>query len=245
MASEDRFCFYSNGKPVIEPSLYSKPLGPKDAVMCYHSEWYEMLLDSFRFREGRDMPRFPGLVAGKRNDRVAVCHSSFGAPAAGMLLEKLVASGINRVLMLGLAGSICSDCALGTVFVPTRGIREEGTSYHYLRAETEVKPSEHLQKLIRDGLKGTSYMEGGVWSTDAPYRETRGKVLKFSGKGVKAVEMECTALMAIAQYRKIEFGAILVISDELFGKSWREGFDSIEVKNSQTALSETAARILN
>jgi len=43
---------------------------------------------------------------------------------------------------------------------------------------------------------------------------------------VVAVDMEFSALCAVACFRNIEFAAVLIVSDELWGKTWRPGFSS-------------------
>ncbi len=63
-----------------------------------------------------------------------------------------------------------------------------------------------------------------MWTIDAPFRETMDKVQEYARRGVLAVEMECTALMSIAAYRGINLAAVLVITDELFGEGWVQGF---------------------
>ncbi len=61
---------------------------------------------------------------------------------------------------------------------------------------------------------------GGIWTTDAIFRQTRDKVRKYSSEGVLAVDMESTALMAIAMYRGVELGIAHVVTDELYGEKW-------------------------
>ncbi|MCP3898767.1 MAG: nucleoside phosphorylase, partial [Desulfobacteraceae bacterium] len=48
-----------------------------------------------------------------------------------------------------------------------------------------------------------------------------------------AVEMECSALFATAQYRKVEIAALLVVSDELKPTEWIPGFRKKEFKEAR------------
>ena len=68
------------------------------------------------------------------------------------------------------------------------------------------------------------FHEGAVWTTDAIYRETRREVLAHQQKGILAVEMEISALYAVALYRRVDLAGILVVSDELSSSNWRPGF---------------------
>jgi purine-nucleoside phosphorylase len=49
--------------------------------------------------------------------------------------------------------------------------------------------------------------------------------------------MEFSALCAVARFRKIQFAAVLTVSDELWGESWRPGFNKqFFIERKQTAL---------
>jgi purine-nucleoside phosphorylase len=71
---------------------------------------------------------------------------------------------------------------------------------------------------------GTSFFEGEVWSTDAPYRETEEKARNFRKKGVLAVEMELSALFAVGRFRNVNVGGLLLVSDERHGCEWHRGY---------------------
>ncbi len=175
---------------------------------------------------------------------VAVCHAYFGSPAAAMLAEVLMASGVGRLLMLGEAGSLSPACRIGSLVLPTWGIREEGTSYHYLPPEADPFPDVMVLDALRRRLPPDSWREGGVWTVDAPFRETVDKVREYASRGAVCVEMECTALMAVTAYRKASFGAVLVITDELFGEEWAEGFTSEVVQRSRLLAAQALAAVL-
>ena len=65
---------------------------------------------------------------------------------------------------------------------------------------------------------------GDVWTTDALFRETRAKAQRYGRKGLLAVEMELSALLTVAAFRKVRLGGLMVISDELAGPRWKSGF---------------------
>lgn len=152
-----------------------------------------------------------------------------------MLLEALIASGVERCVMLGEAGSIAPKCSIGEIIIPTWGIREEGTSYHYFQPEHDVSPTKELAKSLEDSIK-IETKDGGVWTIDAGFRETKGKINNYAHRGVLCVEMECTALMAVAEYRDIEFASVLVITDELFSDDWIRDFKGKRVVESKKEI---------
>jgi purine-nucleoside phosphorylase len=61
---------------------------------------------------------------------------------------------------------------------------------------------------------------GKVWTTDAPYRETRNKVLKRKEEGCLCVDMECSAITALAQFRNKEIFQFFYAADNLDSAKW-------------------------
>ena len=57
-------------------------------------------------------------------------------------------------------------------------------------------------------------------TTDGVYRETRGKLRKYKSGGVVVVNMETSAIFAVAKYRKVEAASPQIISDILTEKGW-------------------------
>ena len=67
---------------------------------------------------------------------------------------------------------------------------------------------------------GVDFTEGKVWTTDAFYRETRGKFEKRKAQGCVCVDMECSALMALAQFRGIDVFEFFYAGDNLDREQW-------------------------
>jgi len=192
--------------------------------------------------------REDGIVGALRffasSDGFGVFHSYFGAPASVALAEALIAGGIKKLILFGEAGAIDPKMKIGKLLVPTFALREEGASYHYLPSDVPAKPSRILRGKLKTMLDraGFAYEEGGVWTTDAPLRETREKILKCCERGALAVDMECSALFAVSKYRKTECAALLIITDELHGKRWKQGFDNKKLITKEKEVAETLTR---
>jgi len=149
-------------------------------------------------------------------------------------MEKIIALGGERIWAFGWCGSLMPDLRIGDLLIPISGISEEGTSLHYPIGERNMTADPELCEVIAEALrrKGRTFRRGPVWTTDAPYRETPSKVRKYQAQGVMAVEMEMCALMTLALYRKVQFAAVLVVSDELFELKWHHGFSNPKLKES-------------
>ena len=152
--------------------------------------------------------------------------SPMGAPAAVMLLEQLIALGARRFVYLGFCGALDPTYHIGDCFVPTTAWREEGSSYHYLPADVTPTSSERLNvELYHQAQRqGVTLRTGPIWTTDALFRETAQKIQRFQTAGAQAVDMEMSALFAVAQVRKVEVCAALVVSDECYHSTWKPGF---------------------
>ncbi len=159
------------------------------------------------------------------------------------MAEAIIAAGIKQLLIFGEAGSINPEITIGEVLVPTFAIREEGVSYHYMPPNFEAKPSGNLLRKIEALLneKGIPYKKGGVWTTDAPFRETMNKVLTYSKEGVLAVEMECSAIFSVSKYRGTNSAALLIITDTLHEGTWKPPFNEPKVINMEKNISEVPA----
>jgi uridine phosphorylase len=157
-----------------------------------------------------------------------------GAPQAVLVLERLIALGSRTVLVLGWCGSLQPQVKVGDWVMPTGACSEEGTSAHYPAASPAAGPNPSLSSRLQSfcDRRHRRLHVGPVWSTDAPLRETAGKVLAYGAEGVLAVEMEMSALFRVAEYRRVPLAGLLVVSDELFTLKWRPGFGSPPFKNS-------------
>lgn len=154
-----------------------------------------------------------------------------GAPMAVLTLEKLVALGARTVVVCGWCGSLHDSLQTGDVLLPTWSVSDEGTSSHYPgknRAESHAP----TRTLLAEGLtrQGMCVRSGPVWTTDAPYRESKARVKELGGRGIMGVDMEYGALAAAAAFRNIDLATVLLVSDELWSGTWKPGFRTKEFR---------------
>jgi purine-nucleoside phosphorylase len=161
----------------------------------------------------------------------SVAGPYIGAPYGVMLLDSLIAKGAKQIVVLGWCGGLTPDLACGDLVIPEYAIVDEGTSCSYTVLDRQLpctRPDQHLSDQLAAHLtdSGVKASRLPIWTTDAIYRETPQKVAWFKEKGAFAVEMECSALFAVAAYRKVKITALLVVSDSLASGSgeWNPGF---------------------
>jgi uridine phosphorylase len=167
-----------------------------------------------------------------------VAGPAIGAPLAVMTLEKLIALGAKKVYLFGWCGSMAESLSIGDLLIPTSARRGEGTSAYYV-PDSQPSPSLALTETLGHQLdsKSLAWSEGCVWSTDAPYREKKSYLKELHEEyGVSAVDMEHSALCSVAFFRNIQFAALLLVSDEVWGKNWKPGYSKQEFKTRSRML---------
>ena len=119
----------------------------------------------------------------------------------------------------GVLNQQIRDCG---IIIPTAAMRDEGTSFHYAPPSDEIPANPKYRGAFEAILRetGVDFTEGKVWTTDAFYRETRAKFEKRKAQGCVCVDMECSALMALAQFRGIDVFEFFYAGDNLDREQW-------------------------
>lgn len=165
--------------------------------------------------------RHPVRVGVHRGVDVAFIEIPLGGPAATILLEHAMRGGVRQVIAVGCCGGLV-PLEEGAFVLPTRALRAEGTSYHYLPAADWVDTDAGLRANCAAALQaaGLGYVEAPTWTTDALYRETPDTVAARVAQGCQVVDMECASLAACAQYRGARYAQILFTADSLADEEW-------------------------
>ena len=210
---------------LIEPSKTIPRLDemPERCVLCFFNEAVTSLADTRLIcNQVSEMGEHPVWGVRLGDTDVAVCNPGVGAPLAAGMLEELIARGCRKFVACGGAGSLTVGSEVGALVVVNSAVRDEGTSYHYLPASREVEADPvGLAALVRVlERSGVAHRLGKSWTTDAIYRETRKRIARRRQEGCLTVEMEASALMAVARFRKVVFGQLLYCGDDVSGLEW-------------------------
>jgi uridine phosphorylase len=161
--------------------------------------------------------------------RCGIIPRTIGGPYAVLIAEQLHASGARLILGLTSAGRVSPSLPLPSFVVVTSAVRDEGTSFHYLPPAENVSCPTPLTDLLAEEVSRLgSTIEGSVWTTDAPYRETKTQLDEYAAAGVLAVEMQAASLFAFAIARKANVGVVAHVTnaidhqDEQFDKGTEE-----------------------
>jgi uridine phosphorylase len=133
---------------------------------------------------------------------VGVIGCAVGASFAVLVAEELFVSGCRLLISVTSAGQIVPAGDPPYFVLIDRALRDEGTSYHYLPSMPYVRIPQDVLAIAQCILNGIPrVVQGGVWTTDAPFRETEETIAFARSEGLLAVEMEEAALYAFAEAR--------------------------------------------
>lgn len=180
--------------------------------------------------------KYPVYRVRLRDEDICLCQAPVGASAAVQILDWLIGYGVKKIISAGSCG-VLSDIPENAFLVPIKALRDEGVSYHYLPPTRFVSLNREVLRVIESVLneKRLSYTECITWTTDGFFRETADMVAYRKSEGCTVVEMECAAMAACAEFRRVKFGQFLYTADSLANVNAYEarGFGSASL---QTAL---------
>jgi len=162
---------------------------------CFHTTMYAIELE--------------GLTCG-------IIARTIGGPYAVLVAEQLAAAGVELIIGLTSAGRVSPELPLPCLVAVTAAIRDEGASLHYLPAGRDVAcPVPALPMLLERELAATGWAvrSGTVWTTDAPYRETRTQLELWAKQNVLAVEMQAASLFAFGAARGVKVSVVAMVSN--------------------------------
>ncbi len=214
-------------KTIFSPCDLKLADGPNKCLLVFDDEiWEDYVLPN------KDLETFPVTNAFGRTfdtyryievdgEKILLVYPTTGSAGSVCDMELLIASGIEKFVAFGTCGRLDKNIAKNTIVLPTAAYREEGTSYHYLPDSDEIKADETTLKITRTlfNKEGFTTLEGKIWTTDAVYRETFGKVKLMKERGCVGVDMELSALLALAQYRNVKFTEFLIGEDTVDGEA--------------------------
>ena len=187
----------------------------------------------------------PGLRVGELDGHpVGVARIPVGGARSAMTLEELMALGARTFLIAGATGALKPGIQVGDYVIATNALREEGTSYHYQPPEHQARADGPATRALIEAAKASQRPAhaGRVWSTDAPYREFTGKVRHYGEQGVLSVDMEASALMIVSEFRGVDLGLILTVSDLVYRRDWPNIFGTDEYRANCADMADIVVR---
>lgn len=230
--------FDNNRNAVINPCDWVKKIDnmPDVAIACFSDILFNGIVNGAKGVEIGKLHNTNGYksiyVIEYKGRRMAIFMMAVGAPAAVADFEDIHAMGCKKIIVFGNCGVLDSGIDDCSIIIPNRALRDEGTSFHYMESSSDVVVNKKYISLFKDIVRefGYKYIEGTTWTTDAFYRETRNIVNKRKEAGAIVVEMEASALQAVANFRDVDFFIFFYAGDNLDGENWDKRSIEGEVK---------------
>lgn len=220
--------FDKNKEAVINPWNLLRRMEnfPKVAVSCFAYTTFERLVKELNAYEityvNNANAEFQVYKAEYKGIDVALYMSDVGAPGCVGSAEELFALGAEKIVLFGTCGVLDAGIKDCSVIIPNCAVRDEGTGFHYSPPSDEITANPKYIEEFVEILEQyhCHYTIGKTWSTDAFYRETREKVERRKAAGCICVDMECSAMAALAQFREKEVFQFFYAADNLDREEW-------------------------
>lgn len=220
--------FDENRQAIINPEdlVEALPNFPETVVSCFARETFKRMLADFQHEllastsmANIEIPIYKVFVEERE---IALFNAPVGASACVAILEDLIAFGMKKLVLFGTCGVLDEDIRETSIIVSHTAIRDEGTSYHYLSASDEIEVNVGLRDFLLSFLTKNKipHSTGKVWTTDGIYRETAAKLRKRKEMGAVCVDMECSAVAALAAFREISVCHFFYAADHLSEEAW-------------------------
>lgn len=199
---------------------------PSTAVSFFSKALMEKFIDLYNPKKIAELSHssgsYPIYVINEDGINIAVYQSMIGAPACVMQYEEMIALGVKNLVLVGSCGCLDKSIEEFSIIIPHEAVRDEGTSYHYYPKDDEIRMNFRVVKILEKVLKQREkgYIKAKTWTNDAFYRETKAKVKRRKEMGCRVVDMECSAMIAVAKFRKVNFGQLFYSADNLDSDYW-------------------------
>lgn len=192
---------------------------PKTMITCFSKVLIDYAVEKYKAEKVTDLGGANGskpvYLMEVDGTRLGLFMSSVGAPLCVGQYEELFELGFENIVVFGTCGVLDKKIAENAIIIPTSAVREEGTSYHYLPASDELPVNTKTQEKMKEYFRDYHVTAGKVWTTDAIYRETVNKIRYMKEKGCVCVDMECSAIAAVAEFRNKSVAQFFYAADNL------------------------------
>lgn len=221
--------FDGSSKAIINPEDLNEPITgfPETVLSCFARATFGRILERYPHRQVAETSvanlSIPIYEIDYEGQKLGLFNAYVGAAGCVAILEDLAVFGMKRLVLFGTCGILDHQIEETSIIVPTQALRDEGTSFHYVPASEEIRVNERSFQAFTAFLEneGISYSTGKVWTTDGVYRETPAKMMARKDSGAIAVDMECSAVAAWAQFRQLAVCHFFYAADHLSQEKWQ------------------------
>jgi uridine phosphorylase len=222
----------------VKESLHLKPTAPLAERVLLPGDPHRALavaqaiLDTPRmFNHTRGLWGYTGTAAD--GELLTIQATGMGGPSAAIVVQELIDLGARLLLRIGTCGALDADLPLGALVSAERVVAADGTS-RALGAPDRVEADPALARALRSaGAEPVTAV-----TTDLFY-DGGAHLGEWVAAGARVVEMEASALLAVAASRAVPAAVLLGVTDQLAGGG-RDRIAGADYEQLGVRLGETA-----
>ena len=219
--------FDNKSEAIINPKRKDNAIKVNACIITFSNIIEKYVVDKFNCKQIASFKFVTGITPiyeiNHKGKKYTFFKTYVGAPACVGSIEDTLSELItDKYIVFGGAGCLNKEIAKGKLLIPNESYRDEGTSYHY------VEPSDYIKiknyKIVEQFMieNNIPHIVGKNWTTDSFYRETRNNFQKHKDDGCISVEMECSGIQAMCDFRNLDFYTFFSNGDLLDAPEWDE-----------------------
>jgi len=151
-----------------------------------------------------------------KGKRITVGNGGFYAPDSAFVTELVCEGGVKTLIRIGSCGALKEEIQIGDFVVADKVLRGDGATRYYVEDDFMPEVDRELTSKMVEFFKNTGKVHsGGVWTTDALFRETKEIVNSYIEKGAIAVDMVTSPFVTITNIYKAKSAVVMSVSDNL------------------------------
>ncbi len=203
------YCEEINGRP--------RPVLPALAIQTVIPAHFDLVVERYGAKvDDFTLADHPLAMFEHEGLPMVISRSAKGSYAAGGL-DEMIALGARHIVFLGGSGTISPEVAVDDLFVPTKALRDEGVSCHYIPPSRYAHPSRRLTDALLSVCGGAkrTVRSGPMWTITAHFRQALPRLRAFQAEGCLVVNNEASSAFAVGQARDSDVAALLNVGDTL------------------------------
>lgn len=230
--------FDNESEAIINPQINVNAIEVDICILTFSNKIEEYVLQTYKNKKIGSIwfatGETPIYLIEYKGIKIAFYKTYVGAPACvGTIEDSLSAIKTKKYVVFGGAGCLNKEIAHGRVMIPTEAYRDEGTSFHYTPASDYIRIKNNSIVASFMDKNGIPFIKGKTWTTDSFYRETKNNFLKHKEDGCISVEMECSALQAMCDFRDLDLFIFFTSGDLLDAPKWDMRLKNGEIVGTQ------------
>jgi len=210
---------------------------PETVIFCYGPSFDHCLHHLGPFEEKTPLKR---LYVFKDKSVGVTGGFGIGSPALAMQMEKLLALGVRRCILVGNAGALSKELSIGEHVVCARALKaDDALSCLYVPGKRGFVDAD--QELLERWEKISGAPRVSTWTFSSLFFETPRRIRKARRLGCSVVEMEVATFYALARAKQVRALALFIVSDHVTEKGWTPGFREKALLDSYAPLCERIA----